>query len=282
MSGDLPKKRTLRALLGQWIFGLDRWLCRRFGIYEYSARADCLFRAELTRADEPVVLCDGQRVEVGDPLLELHLWNEHVPPMGQRPSVAWGRRTARVMGASLRELACHVAESPDCHAVIALRAQMRLRTGRQSAQLASIFHRFGFEAVARRRTERPGSLRVFGENILVALLMLAANPVSLRSGFVRRDITRVMISREAFLRRYGRWRPAVPAAERAAAARSAPVALSAAVAAVLRSRPHRQAAPRPGGSPLARPRRSGHAPGSDRAAAPARAREVTAEPEKHR
>lgn len=281
MSGELSENRAPHSLLGQWIFGLDRWLCRRFGIYEYSARPDCLFRIERGRADERVWLCDGLRVEVGDPLLELHLWNEHVPPMGRRPSVAWGRRTARVMDASLRELAGHVAESAECRAVVALRAQMRLRTGRQSAQLASIFRRFGFEAVPHSRAERPGPLRLLGENILVALLMLAANPVSLRSGLLRRNCTRVIISREAFLRRYGRSRaPLVANRESAVAARAAPVALSAAVSATLRSRPHRPgAAPRPGGSPVARLRRPGHCAGTDRIAAPARAREATAKPD---
>lgn len=285
MSGERAKNRALHKLLGQWIFGLDRWLCRRFGIYEYSARPDCLFRAEIGRADERVRLSDGLRVQVGDPLLELHLWNEHVPPMGRQPSVAWGRRTARMMDASLSELAGHLAQSADCRAVVALRAQMRLRTGRQSAQLASIFRRFGFEAVPHSRAERPGPLRLLGENILVALLMIAANPVSLRSGLLRRNCTRVIISREAFLRRYGRSRPALGTdRESAAAARAAPVALSAAVAATLRSRPHRQGnAPRPGGSSVVRLRRPGYWAGSDRGgAAPARARKATAKPDNQR
>lgn len=284
MSGELAKNRALHTLVGHWIFGLDRWLCRRFGIYEYSGRPDCLFRVELGRADEPVRLSDGLQVKVGDPLLELHLWNEHVPPMGRRPSVAWGRRTARMMDASLRQLARHVAQSGECRTAVALRAQMRLRTGRQSAQLASIFRRFGFEAVPHSRAERPGPLRVLGENILVALLMLAANPVSLRSGVFRRNCTRVIISRDAFLRRYGRSRPALGKdRESAAAARAAPVTLSAVVSATLRSRAHRQgAAPRPGGPSVARLRRPGYFAGSDRSAGPARAREATAKPDNQR
>lgn len=277
MSGEQPENRALRMLLSQWIFGLDRWLCRRFGIYEYSSRGDCLFRAELGRAEQTVRLSDGVRVRIGDPLLELHLWNEHVPPMGRRPSVAWGRRTARVMDASLRELARYLSQSPEARSVVALRAQMRLRTDRQSAQLASIFRRFGFEAVPQSPAERPGPLRQFGENFLVALLMLAANPISLRSGLLRRNCARVIISREAFLRRFGRSRAPALSASSAAAARAAPVALSTAVSAALRSRSYRQSvSPRVGGSSGLRLRRPERSSGSKRA------RQSTAKPEKQR
>ncbi len=258
MSGELPQKRTLRALPGQWIFALDRWLCRRLGIYEYSAREECLFRAELKRADETVSLSDGLEVRLGDPLLELHLWNEHVPPMGRGPSLAWGRRTARVMDASLGELGQHLTQSLECRTVVALRAQMRLRTGRQSAQLASIFRRFGFEAVTHPQLERPGRLHLLGENILVALLTFAANPVSLRSGLLRRSGARVIISREAFLRRYGPLRCAALGAQSAAVSRAAPAAPAVLAPASARPRPHRQPAlPRPGASQVARLRRPG-------------------------
>ncbi len=283
MSGELPRKRTLRALPSQWIFALDRWLCRRLGIYEYSAGEDCLFRAELKRADETVLLCDGLEVRPGDPLLELHLWNEHVPPMGRGPSLAWGRRTARVMDASLRELGRHLTQSFDCRSVVALRAQMRLRTGRQSAQLACIFRRFGFEAVTQSKVRHPARLHLLGENILVALLILAANPVSLRSGLLRRNGARVIISREAFLRRYGHPSCAALGAQSAAATRAAPTAPAVAAPATLRLRPHRQLAlARPGVSPVARLRRPGYCAGSDRAAAPPRVREAAGKPDNPR
>ena len=281
MSGELAQKRTLGAVSGQWIFALDRWLCRRLGIYEYSAREDCLFRAELRCADEGVLLSDGLQVRPGDPLLELHLWNEHVPPMGRGPSVAWGRRTARMMDASLRELGQHLTQSVDCRRVVALRAQMRLRTDRQSAQLASIFRRFGFEPVAYPKRGLPGRLHLLGENVLVALLILAANPVSLRAGLLRTNCTRVIISREAFLRRYGRRRSAALGAERATAAHAAAVARPMPACVALRPRPYRQAGAARAGmlSSIVRLRRPGHGTASDRAARSARMREATGKPD---
>ncbi len=257
MTGEPSERRDPRALAGQWIFGLDRWLCRRFGIYEYSGRSECLFRAEIRRAEENMRLADGLRVKIGDPLLQLHLWNEHVPAMGREgPSVAWARRTARRMEASLRELARYLSESEAGHDVVALRAEMHLRTDHQSAQLARIFGRFGFEAQVHAGQE--GLWRLVGENLLVVLLILASNPASLRAGVLRRECLRAVISRERFLRLYGR---------------GAPAAARAAQGAVSHLGPHRLGVPAGRVVPSARTRRPGYAPRADRAAAPsARAR----------
>jgi hypothetical protein len=83
--------------------------------------------------------------------------------------------------------------------VVAACAQVHLASERQRLQVARIFGRFGFETVA---SERSPLLRSLGESVLVALLMFATNPVSLRSGMLRRGCERVMISRAQLLRRY--------------------------------------------------------------------------------
>lgn len=215
MSVEVTAKGSLGALRPRrWIFGLDRRLRHYYGIYEYSTHRECLLRAERCRADEPMALGDGTRVEVGDGLVRLHLWNEHMPPMGAHgPSMAWARHVERAMQLSLVELARHLAQSGERGAAVAICAQMRLTSARQSHQLSRILGRFGFETVARPRLEHGHALRRLGENILVVLLVLAANPISLRTGVLRRGCVRVAISREALLRRYGErrhWRCAAP------------------------------------------------------------------------
>ncbi|MHB1542767.1 MAG: hypothetical protein ACYCYH_15940, partial [Steroidobacteraceae bacterium] len=111
MSLESSTRGALRALRPRrWIWGLDRWLRHRLGIYEYSTVPRCLLRAERCSADGPTELADGVRVRAGDPLLRLHLWNERVPPMGpQGPSMAWARRIEQDLAVSLRELARHLA-----------------------------------------------------------------------------------------------------------------------------------------------------------------------------
>lgn len=204
MAVELSEKRGLRALHPeQWVFSLDRWLRRWHGIYEFTAHRDCLFRAERCLAEESLLLSDGTRVRRGDPLLKVHLWNEHMPVMRQDgPTVAWARRASRAINTSLRELARHVAQSSDLDAIVAVCADMRLATAKQSAQLARIVARYGFEAAKDSRVGRPGFLRRIGENILMMLLVLATNPMAFRAAVLRRDHTRVVISRAKLLRLY--------------------------------------------------------------------------------
>lgn len=203
MSVELSEKRSLRAIHPeQWVFSLDRWLRRWHGVYEFTAHRECLFRAERCCAEETLRLCDGVRVRRGDPLLRLHLWNEHMPVMGpDGPTLAWARRASRAVETSLRELARHLTHS-DFDPVVAVCADMRLATARQSAQLARIVSRFGFEAEKDSRIGRPGRLRLFGENILMVLLVLATNPIAFRAAVLRRDHARVIISRARLLRLY--------------------------------------------------------------------------------
>jgi len=201
---ELSGKRGLRAIHPeQWVFSLDRWMRRWQGIYEFTAHRDCLFRAERCLAEESLLLSDGARVCRGDPLLKIHLWNEHMPVMGQDgPTVAWARRASRAIDTSLRELARHVAQSSDFGPVVAVCADMRLATAKQSAQLTRIVSRYGFEAAKDSRVGRPGLLRLIGENILMMLLVLATNPIAFRAAVLRRDHARVVISRAKLLRLY--------------------------------------------------------------------------------
>jgi len=204
LSVVLSDKRGLRAIHPeQWVLGLDRWLRRWHGVYEYTAHRDCIFRAERCLAEESLLLSDGVRVQRGDPLLRIHLWNEHMPLMGHDgPTIAWARRASRAVAISLRELARHVAQCNDLDEVIAVCADMRLATVKRSAQLTRIVSRYGFEPAKDSRVGRPGLPRRIGENILMVMLVLATNPIAFRAAVLRRDHTRVVLSRAKLLRLY--------------------------------------------------------------------------------
>lgn len=190
------------VLLEQAVYGLDRWLRRRQGVYEYSADQGCLFRINRGEAEQTLTLADGTRIRQGDPILNLHLWNEHMLPIPlQGPTVGWARLTHRAVDKSLREMARWLARQPDHADIAALRADMRLGTVAQSQQLVRIAARYGFESAAFQA--ETGSLRQFGENILMYLLVLAANPVAIRTDVLWRDHALVYLSRAALERRYG-------------------------------------------------------------------------------
>jgi YkoP domain len=189
------------------VFGLDRWLRRRQGVFEYSDDPACLFRIQRAQAEEHVTLSDGARIALGDPVLNLHMWNEHMPLMGHDgATVAWARTASRSIRSSLGQLATYLHEHPEFDDIAALRADMRLGTAEQSAQLARLSAHYGFEAPAGLAPAgywRSGGLHRFGENILIFMLVLATNPVAVGTPVLRRDHKLVYLSRVALKRRYG-------------------------------------------------------------------------------
>jgi len=190
------------ALFEQAVFGLDRWLRARQGVSEYSDNPLCLFRIQPAKADVALLLGDGTRIRPGATILNLHLWNEHIPPMGpEGATLKWARALARGIDLSLQELALHLRWTRALDDVVAVRADMRLGTAAQSAQLARIAARYGFEPAGGPPGEQ-GSVHRLAENMFIMLLVLAANPAALRGPVLRRNHTLVYLSRLALQRRY--------------------------------------------------------------------------------
>lgn len=184
------------------VFALDARVRRRFGIYEYSSHARCLFRIHQDHADQDISLKDGTQILRGDPILKLHLWNEHMPSMGDKgPSVAWARQVSRGMELSLRELARYLQAHGELRDVKAICADMCLGTSAKRRQLARIVGRFGFEG-ASYGVGRPGLLMHLAQNIMMFLLVLVTNPATLRAAILLRAHQRIYLSRDALLCRY--------------------------------------------------------------------------------
>jgi len=191
----------LEAMVG----ALDDRLRRRHGVFEYTRNPDCLFRIQLIAGGADVVLSDGARVRPGDRLVNLHLWNEQFPPFPHgRPTLAWARRVNRGFEGSLRELHRYLAERRDLDDAAALCANMGFGSATRGAQLARYVARFGFERVAAHDAPTPRrQLHLFGENILISMIVLARNGAALRADTLRRDRMLVFLSRQGLRRRYG-------------------------------------------------------------------------------
>ena len=203
MSAELSEKRSSTLSWVDWVLKLDGWLRRRQGIYEYTSDRRCLLRAEIGRSDCAVTLADGTRLATGDPVLVLHLWNEHIPPLGRRgPTVAWARHMSRAAHISLRELARYLQQHGELDDVAAVYGDMHLGSARQVEQFTRLVTRYGFETVDEGEVQTDGALHRFGKDILVLLLVAATNPVALRRTLLRRFHRRVFISRAVLARRY--------------------------------------------------------------------------------
>ena len=185
------------------ILGFDAWLRRRNGVYEYSAHPHCAFRMQVVRVEREVFLTDGTHLRPGDRVIDLHVWNEQFPCFPVRgATLSWARRIDRHVDISLRELARYLAASSNLADIRAIRADTRLAGSGNTAQLLRICRRYGLE---RGPDFGPPSViewcRRLGENIFIALLILAHNAAAFRAKDVWRDRVQMFLSRSDLERR---------------------------------------------------------------------------------
>jgi hypothetical protein len=219
-SGSRGRKgpgRGLHARLAAAVFALDRYLRRQTGVFEFTTDPLTIFRISIGTVGRSQELAGGRiRLAPGDRIVQLHLWNEHVPRMDDCSALGWARRMTRSLDHSFATLAEFLERRPDLADVKAVRIDMTFGTSDQMGQLARICRRFGFEPLP---PEPPatlvGRLHLLGENMLIGLLVLARNAGAFRIDVLRRARTPAVLSRRALDERYGR-----PAASTAGAGSS--------------------------------------------------------------
>lgn len=190
--------------IGQAALRLDDFLRRSHRVIEYCSDPRCVFRMQMDQAGEDFVFADGTPVCREENVINLHLWNEHVPVIPpEGPTVAWGRRMSSSMNFSMCQLAAFIARRSEFDRVAALRFKTAVATASRTRQLLRIMQHFGFEIVPDRRAGSWGQkLHEFGENILALALLTAVNPESARLSVLWRVRSQVMLSRQNFDRRY--------------------------------------------------------------------------------
>ena len=193
------------SVLYQLVFGLDTMLRRWYAISEYSTDDKCLFRIQLTEAERTIRLSDGTLARPGDRIIDLHLWNEHLPRLSDRgASVRWALEMRKCLGISLQELARYLNTHHELRDIALMRGNIKFCVAEQCGQMARVCRRFGFEV---RESDEPGTLieRIhrFGQNILISLMVLALNGMAIRADTLRRATVMVYLSRKQLIARFG-------------------------------------------------------------------------------
>ncbi|MCX7682286.1 MAG: hypothetical protein N2508_10065 [Anaerolineae bacterium] len=180
----------------------DRLLRHVLGVVEFCDDPEGLLRVRMTAAAYEVHLPD-RTVPAGAPVLELHLWNEHVPPLSPAgPDLAWAARSRRMLIASLRSLAHQMETEAWLSKVQAIEGVTVL----VSLGGEGFFKRLGFMILPYRNPL--GRFGEFWENLYTWMIMWTFNQASLRQRHLlhlRRNA--IWMSREEFLRRYGSGSP---------------------------------------------------------------------------
>lgn len=195
------------SLLGRFVSGIDTRLRRAQQVFEYSDRPDCTFRIRRTTSRSSYVLSDGTVVRKGDPIVELHLWNEQLPKLERKNgSIGFGSRLSHGFRDSLAELSAYLDARPQFDDVKVVYANMALGdAGRTSELVVRMCRNLGLEPV--HDGHRPGlgeHLHRLGENILSLMTAAVTNPPAARLGMLLRSRAQIAMSRDELRRRRSR------------------------------------------------------------------------------
>lgn len=193
-------------MLNTLVSMIDGALRARQEIFEYCNDPHCVFRLQLAAATRDIALSDGTCLAAGTPLLNLHLWNEHVPPFPARgPTLGWARGMCRNFETSLEELATFVVRNAALEDIAAVGGKMMFGSTEQTQLVAHFAERYGFVRAIESAPDRPIAdwLHLVGENILISMIVIAQNPAAFRTDFFHRDRVRVYLRRAELLRRFG-------------------------------------------------------------------------------
>lgn len=180
---------------------LDGLLRRRQHMFEYSRNPRCLLRVARTSAAGPLRLADGIEVGAGDLILDLHLWNEHIPRMpGRGPTWAWAAEFLARLAFSLAELAEQLAKDPALSKVKAVHARFAFAPRKRSSCI-KIALRLGFETLQGPPPAAP--VHDFGENLWLWGLAWTFNPGSLHRRRLSRDREDLWMSASRLIALYG-------------------------------------------------------------------------------
>ncbi|MDA9426022.1 MULTISPECIES: hypothetical protein [Bradyrhizobium] len=194
-------------MLSKLMAAIDRSLRARQHIFEYSSSEACLFRIQRASNPGALKLPDGTCLPPGAPMLALHVWNEHVPPLpASGANLAWARRLSREIDLSLRALAAFVTSRSDLADVAAISATLAFGSDATTPLMIELSGRFGFAKPleqARSRRTAGDRLHQIGENMLITLLVWSHNPRALRGNTMRRTRLHVYMTRETLIGRFG-------------------------------------------------------------------------------
>jgi len=180
-------------------------LRRGASVTEFTREPDCIFRIQIARLHQDILMLDGTLARSHERVINLHFWNEHLPLMlDEGPSVGWARRMTRCVEGSLAALACHLAVRPDLDDIALLRANITFSSPTRRARVARVCRRFGFEEVTDcANMTMVRRLHDLGENILTSLMIKALHASGPREDALHRDRTQLFMSRKWLMRRYG-------------------------------------------------------------------------------
>jgi hypothetical protein len=171
-------------------------------IHELCDDPNCVLRIRRIAAPHTAA-CDGQTIQRGEPIIEIHLWNERIPPMpADGPDLAWAVQMQRLLVGSFRMLARQVQSDPQLAGARAIVGMTSMLAPRDRPGGLRLMEHLGFTVLPYHNPL--GRFGEFWENFYTWWIMWTYNQASLRHRRLFRLVrAEVWMTMAELLSRYG-------------------------------------------------------------------------------
>jgi hypothetical protein len=202
-SRDLPAPAGPGGPLRAFVRGLDAWVRGRGGFVEFSDSPACVLRGVVGKAEYPVRLSDGVVVAVGQTILDVHFWNERIPPASGRLGLGWGGQLGRRLLQSFAELALAIQIDPRIKDAVAIRGRLPFDSGRGPEETHRFGAWFGLESAGSQvRISLARRAHDLIEDLWLLALAWTYNPSSLEGRSLLRRRDDLWMSKETLIARH--------------------------------------------------------------------------------
>jgi hypothetical protein len=181
----------------------DHFLSYVYSVTPFNDDPDCILRIRLHRAAHPLHLPD-RKVAKGAPIIELHLWNDHIPPMPETgPDLAWSIHFWHMIISSAQSLARLAVQDQKLSGALAVGGATVIFAPGEGAATNKLARRIGFTVFPYHNPL--GSFGLFWENFYTWWLIWTYNKASLRHRrMLHIQRSEVWMSMDEFLLRYAK------------------------------------------------------------------------------
>jgi hypothetical protein len=170
-------------------------------VYEFTDDPNCILRIQIASAPHTVMI-ENQAITKGDPVLGIHVWNEHMPKLPEQgASIEWAIRVRRMAIHSFGEVARELQKGGKYAPIHAVFGESTIFSFSEHTGGLRMMQSLGFTMLP---YDRPsGKFGEFWANMFSWWLMWAFNDVSLHSRHFRNlDRTEAWMLVDDFIHRY--------------------------------------------------------------------------------
>lgn len=169
----------MRSLIRSLIIRFDKYMCRKMNVIEFWDNPNCLIRVRLAQSDRALVVAN-EVIPVGEKIIEIHFWNEHIPPIPATGSdMKRAIKLVRMLMSTFTELAHQIDSDERFQGVKAVGGITPLFFAGEDSSGERIWKRLGFTMTPFKHPL--GWFGEFWENVYTLMIMWAFNPLSERN-----------------------------------------------------------------------------------------------------